>query len=471
MKDIHLKEFVEKLNVIQQERKEKPLSQEEMKIIAESLGMNEQDWRAVRETFQAHLARASSFLKHENWEDAITELEQALILQRNDENVLYGLALAYMNRWREYHKKQDNERAENFVRQVLQHYPQNAQAARLLSDFRKEEKVYSNKKRQQTIVSVLSFGAVFIALSIMFLLVFKKTTEKTNAFQDSTTQNVTIMQKSDTTPLPKEVEPIVQDAKKEITQKDTPKKIQVEEDGSKSVSVQWIENELSEGINFQADEANLDVYPESFSLKAKIRIVPINQEVSFLKLKFEWLDKEGNVLFEKNDEIITNYGATVRPKDCETMRHLIYQEGKRPDVHKLRCSILQIEKQPAPKVYEASPALSFTWVGKQPSNVDLEIRERLSTFNEVSLLKELHHKLHLEIQNTGSIALKTLKLNVDWFDNQDKVIQSNDLYITLSDEPVIKPNETRVKSTYGVFKKMKVEDVKGYKVKVLEVSY
>ncbi|GAB4338612.1 MAG: hypothetical protein OHK0038_17400 [Flammeovirgaceae bacterium] len=470
MKDLHLKEFVDKINAIQQERKEKPLSQEEMKIIAESLGMNEQDWKAVRDAFQAHLLRASSFLKHENWEDAITELEQALILQRNDENVLYGLALAYMNRWREYHKKQDSQRAENFVKQVLQHYPQNTHAARLLSDFRKEEKIYTAKKRQQTIISILSFGAVFIALSIMFLLVFKQNPPKNNLHQDTIVQAKPLeeLQKSDSVvSLNSKDEP-----QQNVTEKENPvQPIRVDEDGSKSVNVQWLENELSNGISFQADEASLNAYAESFSLEAGIRIIPVNQEVSYLKLKFEWLDKQGNVLFEKNDEVISKYGATVRPNDCATLRHLIYQEGKKPDVHKLRCSVLQVEKQPSPAVYEASPSISFTWVGKQPSNVRLEVRERLSVFKDIVFLKELHHNLHLEIQNTGKVALKSLKMNVEWFDLKDNQILSNDVYVIFSDQPVIKPNETRVKSVIGVFKKMKAEEIKGYKVKVLEVQF
>jgi tetratricopeptide (TPR) repeat protein len=295
MKDIHLKAFVEKLNDIQQERKEKPLSQEEMKIIAESLGMNEQDWKAVRESFQAHLDRASSFLKHENWEDAIIELEQALILQRNDEYVLYGLALAYMNRWREYRKKQDNERAENFIRQVLQLFPQNAQAARLLSDFRKEEKSYSQKKRQQRMVSILSFGAVLIALSIMFLFIFRQTPQQSSDFKDSIAlkesnnhqvpESIITSQEIET-PQDKKIE-TPQDKKKDIVKPDTPiQTIKVEDDGSKNVDVQWVENELSSGITFQLDEAMLNVYPESYSLEAKIRAIPVNQEVSFLKLKF-----------------------------------------------------------------------------------------------------------------------------------------------------------------------------------------
>ncbi|MCS6832190.1 MAG: hypothetical protein NZ521_01340, partial [Flammeovirgaceae bacterium] len=295
MEDHFLQSFVAKVTAIQQERKQKPLSQEELKAIAESLGIGQQDWQAVEEAFQKHLAHGTQFLSHQNWEDAIQELEQAYVLQRTNDLVLYGLALAYANRWREYRREKDIQKAFDFIKSLLQHHPKHEQAIDLQSQLRREEKSYHRRKRQQRRVTIIAFGTVFLVVVILFL----------ELFYPSRQQSPSSLPSND----------VLSGEKQTVTKENTEKLSQntpvLEEDGSKTVLVEWVENALSEGIAFEADKAALEVYDHSFSLIAAVRILPVNQEITAMKLKYEWLDAKNQPLFEKTEEVVSSYAATV----------------------------------------------------------------------------------------------------------------------------------------------------------------
>jgi hypothetical protein len=72
-----IEEYVSKMLEVQKEQFEKPLTLDELKEIAFSVGMSESDWQASQQAMQQHLSNGKAHLKNKNWQDAVSELKQA----------------------------------------------------------------------------------------------------------------------------------------------------------------------------------------------------------------------------------------------------------------------------------------------------------------------------------------------------------------------------------------------------------
>lgn len=85
-----LDKYVQKVLEIQQEQK-KNLSQEELKAVALSIGLTEDDWKAVEKSLADNLTRGEGFLKYQNWADAIEEFQNCQTIRPMHLESLLGL--------------------------------------------------------------------------------------------------------------------------------------------------------------------------------------------------------------------------------------------------------------------------------------------------------------------------------------------------------------------------------------------
>ncbi|MGD1842967.1 MAG: tetratricopeptide repeat protein [Thermonemataceae bacterium] len=111
--------YIQKLLNIQKLNLEKPLSEEEMKEVAFGLGMSEEEWQAVQASFQSHLDKGEGYLRYENWEDAIVELEQAVIINPHHVGAMNLLAQGYLVRWQKEGNVEDALKAHYLSRRCL----------------------------------------------------------------------------------------------------------------------------------------------------------------------------------------------------------------------------------------------------------------------------------------------------------------------------------------------------------------
>lgn len=116
--------FFEKALAIQAQRREK-LTEAERKEIALDLGFSEEDWQAVLASFEGHLKRGTEFLKRHNYEKAIVELEDALIVQPEHTNTLAALAQAYLGEFQTKRRKVFKEKALQYAQECLLYSPKN----------------------------------------------------------------------------------------------------------------------------------------------------------------------------------------------------------------------------------------------------------------------------------------------------------------------------------------------------------
>lgn len=115
-----IQEYIKKVLKIQEEQKERPLNVEEMQKIAEELGMSPEDLSLIKQKIKDYIARGKGYSRYEDWDSAIDEFRQAVILNPGSIDALYGLANAYKHRWLLKRNKDDLQMAKSYVKRALQ---------------------------------------------------------------------------------------------------------------------------------------------------------------------------------------------------------------------------------------------------------------------------------------------------------------------------------------------------------------
>lgn len=150
---------------------ERPLTLSELKELAISMGLNEEQWEALLVKAQKHLKLADDHLKARNYKEAISEGEQAVAINPYLTNVNAILAKAYMMMWLENHLPETRERAEYYARKELVVDPKDQQAIMVLSTINKKSTVLEQDSKSRKKFLILIGAAVVAILLIVFFLV------------------------------------------------------------------------------------------------------------------------------------------------------------------------------------------------------------------------------------------------------------------------------------------------------------
>jgi phage shock protein PspC (stress-responsive transcriptional regulator) len=132
-----LKSYIEKVLKLQQEQKQRPLDEGEMRRIAEELGLSDNERAYIKQRFNDYIARGQGYSRYEDWESAIEEFEQAFELNPASVDVLYGLANAHKNIWLHTRDKDILQRAKDFVKRALQIDPNHEASFKLAGELNK----------------------------------------------------------------------------------------------------------------------------------------------------------------------------------------------------------------------------------------------------------------------------------------------------------------------------------------------
>ena len=160
--------FIKKVSEIQYSKDDGEMSSAYLKQIAQEIGLSEGDWKKVQKVYEDHVKRGTGFLSHKNYEDALSEYQQALILHPDSEDTLYSLAAAYEGRSWETGSKTDREMAEKFAKQCLYISPTHQGALELISNLKRI--TTAPKKKRTALYVTLGIGAGIILLLVMAFL-------------------------------------------------------------------------------------------------------------------------------------------------------------------------------------------------------------------------------------------------------------------------------------------------------------
>lgn len=155
-----LARFLSKALDIQLSDPDELLTEEALAKIARNAGLSDEDWKRVCNRLEEHLQKGRNFLSFENYEDAITELEQAVALAPYRAGVLCDCGKAHLKNWRVRGVKKSRDRSEALLQRSLEIDPANVDAAGLLSEHRKPGQATDGRGKK------IAFGAASLALAV-----------------------------------------------------------------------------------------------------------------------------------------------------------------------------------------------------------------------------------------------------------------------------------------------------------------
>ena len=449
-----LENFITKILQIQNNERNKILKAKDLKDIAFEMGMSESEWQTISDTFNAHALRGKGFLEYKNWGDAIKEFEQAHTLNPYNTDILYGLALSHKNLWLQTRMSFHKVNAEKYAQTCIGIDPEYKEAIALISALKRPNKriqTYTNQGNEASIKSrkantklILTVLAFLVIAGVFGALLFMSSEQDLQE-----------------TPKPESIE-----TPKEITPKDVPPPIEEEEP---SLDMILVENDKSKGISLITESSITSDYDDSYSVKAKGYFLLKDIEIDELKIKIDVLDQNNKVILTDVKKLIDKSDLIVRSGDLVPFDFLNYvKEANMPDFKVIRLSVNYIKKEEGNFKYKASKPINIGWEIEKPTNFDISIRERLVSISES--YGTMYHKIVLEVENTGNSTINQLQLQIKWFNKQDKVVKTEEIYITIESYSPLKRGTVYLYDRVFGIKELTLKTYKSYSVSVLSVK-
>ncbi|MDX2097735.1 MAG: FxLYD domain-containing protein [Leptolyngbyaceae cyanobacterium bins.59] len=396
-----------------------------LETIAQELGMTEADLQRAEEVAKAGKLRGLGYAHHRRWNDAITELSQAVALKPTDVDMMYHLADAYKERWLVTQESRDRQEAMQLAKRCLELNPSHEPSFALLNTL--DQPPLPVLRRYHPGTMKWFFGLV--GFSILFLMVAGFVSMVFIRQSPQITEPTTVSPVEDSeTPQPGEVA--------------VPARLEAGDETGK--------------ISLQVRDSHYTTFGSNFyTLSADVKNTG-KTEIHALKLKIELLDQQGNVLQTDFHDTVSDGDAPLRPGDEIGFERLIEKAARTQSV---RVSIQTIKEKPAAQTYSPSQGLPIQWLSQRPSEVNIEVRERNSQFDNYSS-GSAYHTVILEVKNTGQVAVKELKLQIQTLDADDRILSSEEYFWVSSSEPSLLPGKSRVKrfinSTTSGFRRYQV---------------
>ncbi len=126
-----LMQYLSKVGELQKNRSN-ALPADELKSIAQELGLSPEDLQAAEQSAKDHLARGKGFAKHGLLDDALKELGNALALSPYDHETMLLVADTHLKRWHKKRNPADKNEADRLAREVLKDAPGDERAFDIL---------------------------------------------------------------------------------------------------------------------------------------------------------------------------------------------------------------------------------------------------------------------------------------------------------------------------------------------------
>lgn len=127
-----IENYIKRVTELTQLQQTIPTNEELLKI-ASDLGISDSEIAIAQKQSQAHFIRAQGYYSLNHWQDAITELEEALAFNPSHLPMLHLLINAYIGRWKDKHNRQDENQARLRIKQCLEIQPDDQESLKLLA--------------------------------------------------------------------------------------------------------------------------------------------------------------------------------------------------------------------------------------------------------------------------------------------------------------------------------------------------
>ena len=408
-----VKTYIGRILSLQQQKKDQ-LQQAELKDVARELGLSESEIAEVEKEASDHFERGQGFVRYARWDDAITELKEALSFSPLRVDVLHELASAYQSRYKEKQQKADREEARRLAKQTLELNPKHEPSFALLNALDQKPAASSTS----SLGSALFLGLAIVPIIAGLGYVFSSVSSSTSDYQASPSG----LEGSSTPRTPSVYVP------------PKPANEDVE------LPVEFEAGEKGPGLVFHNRGTILNNYIDSSFLKLLGEFENTGKfEYSLIKLQMQLIDAQGVVVEAAVIDALADYQAPIRPKDTKGFYSL---KQTSPTVVKVRLTVQLATSQPAPSQYDDPKELVPQWSFAQPSHLKLFVGERSSEFSP-GFGGKGYHKAWLIFENRGEGAIKELKVQLSYFDKGNTLLSTDEGYVTSLSEPSVLPGQRR----------------------------
>ena len=115
------------------ESKSRTLSEQDLRAIANEVGLSDEDLAAADQAAHEHYQRGAQFLKHGRWDDSIRELQDAVALSPGWLQYKALLAYAFAERWKQLGREPDRHAAGQLARECIAIDPNHSESYALLN--------------------------------------------------------------------------------------------------------------------------------------------------------------------------------------------------------------------------------------------------------------------------------------------------------------------------------------------------
>lgn len=406
------------------------LTAAELEAIALELGLTAADLAAGQAEAERYFQRGQGFMRHARWDDAIHELSAAAALAPGHVAVLHALAEAHAARWRAGRDRADRDRAEALARRCLDLAPNHEASFTLLNALDGQGPIGQVPGRPAALPLAIAFvglGALVYAVATFW------TSQREPALPPGPP------------PVPAQLdqarpEPLVE------------------------IPVTLVADARSQGMRATPRLSQLSNYAKSSYYKQAIALTNTGQtEWQELVVQAEYLDAAGKLIDQEPIRALQTYQAGVRPGDVHLFNRL---KATTPALASVRLRVTVRNELPMRALKLVAKPLAVDWAIAAPPGVSLNVKERSGAVSRSQFVEGAYLKPVLEIENTGDVAVKTLKMELTAYDAAGKALKANQRLALSGDGMALAPGETRLDHWH--------EQVPGnyhhYKLKVVEVE-
>lgn len=423
--------FVDKILAIQKQSKNKLLTNNELKNIAEQIGISEGEWQAIQETFDNHLFKGKEFIKYKNFDDSVNEFKQAVAINPNSEEANYYLAFSYKNLWQKTNNLNDKNLANTYARRCLELNPKNTDAIKLISSLKTSPKksfTVSKSSPKKSYRGLFIVIGIFVVLFVFFFIIFD--VPSTSTIEIEKENNVVA----------------------EINSESSSSEVKAESNYSKptkgGIPVNFIVDDNSENLVLNVQNVEYRHYSKNtglyFSILGELELKKI--DVQELQIQVNLYDQTNKIIVSDFKTIVASHSFGYRSGDIIPFRFFkMIKDSELPAAKKIDISVSKITQTVSSGSYEPSQRADYKWGIPKPNNYDVDVRMRHLVPSEASFGNtKTYLKMVLEVENKGNLPIKHLCFMVQFFDKEGKLIENNKIYAITTGQTILPQGKTRI---------------------------
>jgi tetratricopeptide (TPR) repeat protein len=154
-----IENYIQRVSELSQSGHQIPTNEELEKIAAE-LGISSEEIEIAQKQSQDHFLRAQGYFSLKYWDEAINELQEAVVFNPSNLELLNLLANAHLGRWHQKHRRDDELQIKTRIKQCLQIKPDHQESLQLLAKLDRSIQQHHQKKVLFTALFSVFIGSI-----------------------------------------------------------------------------------------------------------------------------------------------------------------------------------------------------------------------------------------------------------------------------------------------------------------------